>query len=184
MGHDPRATALAAATCAAYGAHVVDYRRGLLAASRSGLARSSAEQLARALAGTPGGAAEARGAGVAVLTEEAGVMATWRADAYLLDHCRATGILNPRQCEAAEELARARGLCLPRPWARGSADAAPGDDASAAAEARYAQLLAAAPQGCRSALATLAMGEWPISAGMPGTLREGLNAVAAELKIP
>ena len=155
-------------------------------------------QAAGAIVGTSGGAAAARtsvletvATGSTAIGREQISVARYD-DAGVIGLCRARGILTSRQCDAAEELARARALSLPSPWRLGGAGNGGHDDArDAAAAERYGDLLSAAPYACRAALAGIAMGEWPAAACRewplpPATrciLREGLTAVADHLKI-
>lgn len=57
------------------------------------------------------------------------------------------------------------------------------DEAVAAARAEERELTRRAPTACHSALLTACQGEWPVCAGMPAVLRDGLDAVADGLWI-
>lgn len=58
------------------------------------------------------------------------------------------------------------------------------EDVVARYRAEYRELEAAAPAACRYAIRTACQGEWPVCAGMPAVLRDGLDAVGTALRLP
>jgi hypothetical protein len=127
-----------------------------------------------------GGMARHLAGAVAVPADDAGEV-TLQVVEYILGHLRRVNALTPRQCEAAEELARLYGRGGgTRPWARGD-----GGERHECEDSRreFAALLEAAPYRCRGALLTLCQGEWVVSYDPLPLWREGLDAVADRLRL-
>jgi len=105
-------------------------------------------------------------------------------DNHPLAHCETQGLLSYRQCRAAEHLSRLYGIGGGRtPWTRGRWGDDRPEEEVAAARAEYRELMARVPHQCRSALETLAMGEWPLGRDPLPLLRDGLDVVGDALRL-
>lgn len=147
--------------------------------------RAARERAQAAIAGTPGGAAEARKL-LTVPADEAGQVYLSAADG-LIAHIRECAVLTPRQCDAAAEMARLYGISGGRrPWAR--SDGSRGDSEqverimAAAAEA-FRDALDAAPKRAHAAVITLCQGEWPVSYDPRPLWREAYEAIADRMRL-
>jgi len=148
------------------------------------LRQAARERAVAAIAGTPGGAMEAR------TMHHDSVPADRAGEAYLsatdglIAHLRAAALLTPRQCDAAAHLARLWGLGGHRsPWRLTGGDGGRPDDAVEAARREYRQLVEFAPARCRQALDVLAMGGWMASANPLPLWRDGLDPIADRLRL-
>ena len=150
------------------------------AALNRAMRQDAREKAALAIAGTPGGAAEAREFR-SVAADRAGEVYLSAADGNIA-HLREAQLLTPRQCDAAAHLARLWGLGLRRrPYSTGDGGNARDEDAITKARREYDALVDAAPYCTRAALDVLAMGEWIVTRDPLPLWREGLNAVAQRL---
>lgn len=144
--------------------------------------RASAAQAARAIAGTPGGAAIAR-VFVQVPAEDAGEVYLQAADG-ILAHLRASGLLTGRQCDAAAVLARLWGLGGgSAAWRTTGGGGCRDEDAVAAARREYRELTGVVRMAIRPAIDVLSMGEWITAYNPLPVWREALDAVADRLKL-
>lgn len=160
-------------------------RAGLLVAlmireEKRDMVRAARAKAAAAIAGTPGGAEQR--AMTSVPADRAGESYLSAADGNIA-HLRESGILTPRQCDAAAHMARLYGIGGGRtPWARGDGQDRP-EDLVERARAEFAELLAEAPERCRSAIVVLCMGEWVVSRDPLPLWRDGLTAIAERLRL-
>jgi len=148
------------------------------------LRQAARERAMAAIAGTPGGAMEAR------TMHHDSVPADRAGEAYLsatdglIAHLRAAALLTPRQCDAAAHLARLWGIGGHRsPWRLTGGDGGRPDGAVEAARREYRELVELAPARCRPALDVLAMGEWMASTNPLPLWRDGLDPIAERLKL-
>lgn len=100
------------------------------------------------------------------------------------EHWLEVGMITERQCRALQYLRRlyGKGGGLV-PGRRSGGGGGRSEEAVAAARREERELVARAPLACRGALLTACQGEWPVCAGMPAVLRDGLEAVADGLRL-
>jgi hypothetical protein len=144
--------------------------------------RASDAQARRAIAGTPGGAAQGR-VFVQVPAEDAGEVYLQAADG-LLAHLRAAELLTWRQATAAATLARLWGIGGGSAvWRTTGGGGCREEDTVAAARREYRELLSVVRVAIRPAVDTLSMGEWIVAYNPLPVWREALDAVADRLKL-